>query len=197
MRDCWYGDNRDIVKWSVLYLLAEAFAVRRVLQIAYYRPCEVGTVVVDGMEHGVPEAVSRHFRDIQGIIGMRAPFQVTLHAEPFEDREAYLNSVLALLEKHKDERRIVFLDLDTGLQPERRHDLRHVLESEAAAIWNAMAQGDVYVFYQHMTNRAGRPWIDAKREQLERALAVSNGTIKVASGPSIAHDVAFFYAEKP
>lgn len=36
MRDIWYTDKRDLVKWAVLFQLAHMFKMDRILQIAYY-----------------------------------------------------------------------------------------------------------------------------------------------------------------
>lgn len=60
-----------------------------------------------------------------------------------------------------------------------------------------MKSKDVYVFYQHQTNRAGKPWIEPKRKQLEDALELDRDSIEVAYGPDIARDVVFFYKQKP
>jgi hypothetical protein len=38
VKDKWYGDNRDLVKWGVLLLLAKRYAAGRIVQVAYYRP---------------------------------------------------------------------------------------------------------------------------------------------------------------
>ncbi|WP_157844579.1 hypothetical protein [Dehalococcoides mccartyi] len=34
MKDKWYGDKRDLVKWGVLLTLAKMFSARRILQVA-------------------------------------------------------------------------------------------------------------------------------------------------------------------
>ena len=37
MRDKYYADNRDLVKWGVLLTLAEQHAARHILQVMYYQ----------------------------------------------------------------------------------------------------------------------------------------------------------------
>jgi hypothetical protein len=37
MRDKWYVDNRDLVKWGILLRLAERYAAKHILQVLYYR----------------------------------------------------------------------------------------------------------------------------------------------------------------
>ncbi len=195
MRDVWYADNRDLIKWGVLLQLASIFEVGRVLQLAFYRPGEFGRLVIDGQEHEIPEEVIAHFRNLRTIGSLGSKVRVTVFDFVFQDRAAYLKAVLALLPAFAQERCIVFLDPDTGLES-RTPSLDHVLASEARAIWDAMKAGDVFVFYQHQTNRAGKPWIEPKRGQLADALGVPTEAIKVASGLAIAQDVVFFYTRR-
>jgi len=195
MQDRWYADNRDLVKWGVLLRLAEIFKVQRVLQIAFYRPSTFGRLVIDGEAHDLPAEVVAHFRDLRTIGDISPTVRVTVYDPVFEDRDTYLQSVLALLQAFAQERCIVFLDPDTGLEPQSP-GLEHVLEAEARAIWKQMKQGDVFVFYQHQTNRAGQPWIDPKRNQLAQALEVQVEDIKVAMAPEIANDVVFFFTQR-
>jgi hypothetical protein len=120
---------------------------------------------------------------------------VTVFDAVFEDRAAYLQAAVTLLGAFGQERCIVFLDPDTGLEP-RAPSLDHVLASEARAIWDAVKPGDVLALYQHQTNRAGRPWAEPKRDQLAGALGVPVQAVKTASGPGIAPDVVLFYTHR-
>ena len=38
MKDTWYGDNRDIVKWGTLAHLAARESIKTIVQIPYLRP---------------------------------------------------------------------------------------------------------------------------------------------------------------
>jgi hypothetical protein len=190
MRDKFYADNRDLVKWAILHRLAETFQAHRILQIAYYRPSEFAKILLDGEEHDIPQEILGHFRDLKTVETINSKIRVKVFAEPFEQRDNYLKSVKSFLSSY-EERCVVFLDPDNGLAPQRP-SLKHVLESEAKAFWEEMKSGDVYVFYQHQNNRAGLPWIEPKRRQLERALGLPEHSIKIAKGPQIAHDVVFF-----
>jgi len=194
MRDIWYADHRDLIKWGVLLRLASNFQAERVLQLAFYRPGEFGKVIIDGQEQDIPEEVIVHFRNLRTIGSLGSKVRVTVFDPLFEDRAAHLQAVLALLPAFAQERSIVFLDPDTGLEP-RTPSLEHVLASEARSIWNGMKAGDVFAFYQHQTNRAGQPWIEPKQAQLADALGVPTDAIKVARGPT-AQDVVFFYVQR-
>lgn len=195
MQDRWYADNRDLVKWGVLLRLAETFDVRRVLQFAFYRPSTFGQLFIDGQAHDLPAEVVSHFRDLRTIGDISANVRVTVFDPIFEDRTTYLQTVLAVLPAFARERCIVFLDPDTGLEPQNP-GLEHVLDAEAKAIWDGMKKGDVFVFYQHQTNRAGQPWIEPKRNQLTNALGVQHDAIRVAHAPDIANDVVFFFTQR-
>jgi hypothetical protein len=195
MRDIWYADNRDLIKWGVLFRLAETFEAGRVLQLPFYRPSEFGRLVIDGQQHDIPEEVIAHFRNLRTIGSVGSKVRVTVFDLVFQDRDAHLQSVLALLPAFAQERCILFLDPDTGLEP-RAPRLDHVLASEAEAIWRAMKAGDLLAFYQHQTNRAGQPWVESKQRQLAEALTVQTKAVKVASGPTIANDVVLFYTQK-
>ena len=195
MRDQFYSDNRDLVKWSVLHRLAEIFDAKRILQIAFYRPSKFANIIIDGKEHEIPREVLAHFRDLKTISNINSKLHVNVFYDLFEYREIYLKAVKNFLLEFREERCVVFLDPDTGLEPQKP-SLDHVLESEAKAIWEMTKLGDVYVFYQHQTNRAGRPWIKPKQRQLENGLDLGKDSIKIAYGPKIARDVVFFYAQK-
>ncbi len=195
MQDRWYADNRDLVKWGVLLRLAEAFEVSRILQLAFYRPSAFGQIVIDGQAQELPAEAIAHFRDLRTIGGIRSRVSVTVFDPVFEDRYVYLKAVLDLLLVFARERCIVFLDPDKGLEPQKP-GLEHVRDAEAREIWDGMKKDDVFVFYQHQTNRSGQPWVEPKRDQLANALGVQGAAIRVAHSPEIANDVVFFFTQR-
>ena len=194
MRNVWYGDNRDLLKWAVLTILAERYDANRIIQIAYFRSHKFPKVQLDGVDLEIPNAVITHLRDVRNI-SLIPSVQVTVFDDPFQDRAAYHASVLSFLAKFRDESCVIFLDPDTGLEPAKPR-LKHVLVREARAIWEVLKSGEVFAFYQHRTNRAGQPWIESKRLQLERGLGLKKNSIKVANSLQLANDVVIFYALK-
>ena len=78
MRDKWYGDKRDLVKWSVLLLLSEKFKAERILQIAYLRPSEFPKIEIDGKEEDIPPEVIAHFRNIHNIESLNTIIKITV-----------------------------------------------------------------------------------------------------------------------
>jgi len=195
MRDKWYADNRDLVKWGVLLTLAERLRAKQILQILYYRPTDWANLEVDGEQVALPLAVVRHLRDATGVsaIGASTPIQVLI--ETFTNRAEYHRVVVDTIRTRSVTPGIVFLDPDTGLES-RDPTLDHVLDRELKALWAALKPGDVLVFYQHQTNRNGQPWIETKKEQFEQAIGLPKGAGKLARSEPIARDVVFFYSQK-
>jgi hypothetical protein len=196
MRDQWYGDNRDLVKWGVLLELVRRHRVRHVLQILYYRSNTWGQMEIDGEQVELPAAVTQHFRNTKSVSAIQCSVPVDVVSEPFENRSHYLQIVLQRIQSRVHSPGIVFLDPDTGLEPPGVPGLQHVLDHEARKIWEVLSPGDVMVFYQHQTNRNGTPWIEPKKTQFERALGVQEGSAKLAYALGIARDVAFFFMIK-
>lgn len=196
MRDLWYGDNRDLVKWGVLLELAQRYRAKHILQVLYQRPSTWGRLEVDGEQVDLSPVVLHHFRSTASISAIRCAAQVDILSDTFADRSGYLQIVLDRIRVRPQLPGIVFLDPDTGLEPPGKAGPEHVLESELADIWLALSHGDVLVFYQHQTNRSGAPWIEPKKMQFERALSIGQGMSKVARAVGIARDVAFFFIEK-
>jgi hypothetical protein len=199
MQDFWYGDKLDLIKWGVLLWLAEHFDAGRILQVAFNpRTMKFGRLIIDGEEHDVPPEVIAHFRNLRTIGSISSKTQVTVFDPMFQERASHLEAVLDFLSAFRHERCIVFLDPDTGLQPQKQKPTQgHVLMSEARKIWDAMKAGDVFAFYQHETNKAGQDWIGPKQSQLAKALEALPEAVKVAKGPSISRVVAIFYAQRP
>ena len=195
MKDLWYADKRDLIKWGALVLLANRFKATRILQIAYYRPCVFPPLVIEGQNQQIPPEVLSHFRDVRAASNLKSMARITVFDAVLEDRHEYLESVIALLHAFRQESCVVFLDPDIGLEPQNP-TFQHVLDAEALGMWRAMKEGDVFVIYQHKTNRNGQPWIEPKRQQLATAIGVALDRIGQATGPDIANDVVLFFIQK-
>lgn len=195
MRDQWFSDNRDLVKWSVLFNLAEQIEAAHILQIAYYRHSIYGKIIIDDQETDIHVAVRSYFRDISNIQKINSKIKVAVFDLEFNNRRLYQEATINFINDYSRSRCIIFLDPDTGLES-ANPDFKHVLEAEVCSIFQAMKSDDVFVFYQHKTNRNSQAWIEPKKEQLATALGVDNREIKIAHGPKIAHDVVFYYMKK-
>lgn len=197
MQDKYYADHRDLLKWSVLILLAQWYGLSQIVQIAYLLPSIFPMIDIGGQETELPPQVRTHFRNIHNITALHKNISISVFDRMFDDRRAYQDAVTQYLSKSGSELRLVFLDPDTGLAPVGRPDFKHVLDTEAHAIWSKLKAKEVFAFYQHKTNRAGKPWIEEKRIQLEKAIKVKEGTVLVGKSVPIANDVVIFYAIKP
>ena len=195
MRDEWYSDNRDLVKWGVLLKLAELHNMATILQVAYYHPprWDEKGIDIDGNAYPLPQEVVSHFRDIKKIKAMRSNARVRVLVDPFQDRDRYLQRVLMAI-RSLPRPAIVFLDPDTGLEPLGKAKPVHVLEKELCEIWHALRRGDLLALYQHQI-REDR-WVEKKRAQFENAIGLDPGGSKLAQGRAIARDVAFFFSRR-
>jgi hypothetical protein len=196
MQDKYYADRRDLIKWSVLIRVAEQQKVSRIIQIAYLRPSTFGMIDVAGQQWELPGEVLAHFRNIRNVTALRTEIPISVFDRMFDDRATYRKAATEYLAKFGSELRLVFLDPDIGLEPVRKPDLRHVLNGEAHEIWSQLKTSEVFAFYQHLTNRTGRPWIEEKRAQLEKAIGLGKGAVLVGQSPSIANDVVIYFAIK-
>jgi hypothetical protein len=197
MRNKWYSDNRDLVKWSVLLLLAEGCGADRIIQIAYYRESPFQELEIDGQQHEIPSEVLSHFRDIRRIKALASRPRIEVFDTLFGNRNLYLEAVKGFITSFTSERCVVFLDPDTGLEPHGNPSLAHVLNREVRLIWDVLPPNWVIVFYQHRTNRNKQLWIDAKHKQFAQAIGRPQMEVKLAYGKKIAEDVVFFFASKP
>jgi len=195
MRDLWYGDKRDLVKWTVLVHLADRHRADRIVQVAYHRESKYPSVTIGGEKVKIPNAVVEHFRDIAKAAMIPCRAAVSVLDIPFQDRETYAQSVASSLKFFSQEKCVVLLDPDTGLAPVHP-TMAHVLDTEVRAIWEMLKSGDILVLYQHQTNRRGEKWMDPKKSQFERALGVPEGAAELAF-ESEAADVALLYIVKP
>ncbi len=195
MRDKWYSDNRDLVKWGVLLQLAELYDIATILQAAYYRsdPWDEKSIEIDGRAYPLPLEVVNHFRNIKNITTLKSTAHVIVLDAPCHDRAQYLQRILMAIQKLPKGPAIVFLDPDTGLEP-NKPGLEHVREKELRDIWHALRDGDLLVFYQHR-NRS-RSWVEEKQAQFEKAIGLERGGSNLAQGKEIAHDVAFFFSHR-
>jgi len=110
VRDTWYADNRDLIKWGVLLRLAGIYRARRVLQLAYYRPAAFGQLIIDGQRCDIPEEVIAHFRNLRTITGIGSKVRVTVFDPVFQDRAVHQQAILAFLPAFSQDRKEIIED---------------------------------------------------------------------------------------
>ena len=197
MRDKWYGDKRDLVKWGVLLELARRYKAKHILQVLYFRPSNWKSLTIDDEEIPLNSAVLRHFRDPFSVSKIPSEACIQVIPNHFTFRDEYRNEVLRLIRARRTLPGIVFLDPDTGLRSSAsRHGLEHVTEIDLQQIWSVLQPKDILALYQHKTNRRGVEWISPKRREFEQALGIHRGSSKVGWSEGIANDVVIYFAEK-
>lgn len=90
------------------------------------------------------------------------------------------------------EQKIVFLDPDVGLAP-NRGKAEHVKPDEIMMIWQSLNPQDFLVFYQHRFR--SRDWVEICRNQLAVACGVETNRVRTWTAEKV-KDVIFFFIEK-
>jgi hypothetical protein len=205
MRDWWYGDKRDVVKWGTIHVLARKRSIHNVLQVALYRPDQPNYhLSINGTAEPLPIEVIRHLRDIDHIQRLAETLKVKVDVDKdlfqwhreFRTREDFRKahfSQLARKVKQYREPVVVFLDPDTGIAPEN-YSYEHVTPQEIQTVLRAMKSGDILLFYQHARLGDGN-WLNSTREEFRQAVGVSVPVDTVTCN-EIANDVAFFVVER-
>jgi hypothetical protein len=194
MRDTWYSDNRDLVKWATLVHLARKHEIHRIVQVAYLQASPTPVLEAGDLTSPIEPAVLRHFRDLNQVQGLARiagldilvidwPFSHrgrTVYAERLSDYLAEINSP-----------KLVLLDPDTGIAP-RSHDARHVTRGEVQGVWQALRKRDWLLLYQHA--RRSKEWVEVT--QAEFAACCDGTQASVFRSRSTAPDVVLFAAQK-
>ena len=96
MRDQWYGDNRDLVKWGTLIHLAQRDRRSTILHVALYRPDDDHPPLRSSRgQVDIPAPVLRHFRDVDAIQRLAKPsgIRIEVFKSPLGKRAAYFQKV--------------------------------------------------------------------------------------------------------
>ncbi|NIM50504.1 MAG: hypothetical protein GTN69_08620 [Armatimonadetes bacterium] len=209
MREQFYGDSRDVSKWSVIAQLAAGHKVRNVLQVAMLRPDKPDTQGSTRHEPLYCHPAIKAFFDGERRIGVRDlrrvstlpahcnfGFGVDVVEEGFWGegfgpyRAAYFRKVLARLAALSDPR-LVLLDPDTGITTARYPRPEYVGVKELSVVYEYVSHGDVLLVYQHKPRftRTGAEWW-LKAEGLLRVAARESASVR----SFIDDDVAFIAA---
>src|SRR5205085_9119853 len=94
MKAKWYGDQSDLVKWSVLLHLAKAHKLHTIVQICFLNHYDFPSISIDGEKFQVPREVIQHFRTISSVQNISKDVRIFVFEEAFYNRDAYLSSAL-------------------------------------------------------------------------------------------------------
>lgn len=195
MKNKYYGDKRDLVKWGTLVHLCGIHNLHAIIQVAFLRADDplLGLNGPDGTFQ-LPAQVWAHFRNIIKIKELQMPgidIVVIDHIFDPNQRSVYARHVISNFSEIKQPGRLLFLDPDTGISPARTKP-EHVTKAEIKEYWDALNPGDCLVLYQHAQRTTD--WRDNCKTQFEAACG--NVQANIYDCPDIAHDVAFFAALK-
>ena len=197
MQAQWYGDKRDLVKWGSLIHLCRQHGLKTVIQVPFLpKEDRCGyRLSADGTPVGFPAEVWQHFRDLNHIelLGRRTGLTIKVLPDEFchHSRRDYIERICAWLDQMNGSPKIVFLDPDTGIEPQKAGS-KHVSLSEIQQVWKCLQPGDWLVLYQHALRRAG--WEKLQLAKFCKACGLQRGHMYHCK--KIAHDVAFFAARK-
>ena len=194
MRDGWYSDDRDLLKWATLTHLADREQLRSVVQVAMFRPSKRMTIETASGPIGIPDLVWSHFRDIRGIspLGEAAGLKISIIDAPFaaQNRVAYFTYVAKALRDMPDAK-AVLLDPDTGFEPQNPNS-KHVTAADVRTTWDALAEQDWLLLYQHRWHQT--QWKEDAKAKFASACGVPNvETFQASKMPS---DVILLAAHK-
>jgi len=195
MRDQWYGDDRDLVKWGTLIHIARRDQRSTILHIALYRPDDDWAALHSSRgKVDIPTEVIRHFRNLDTIhrLAKTSGVRIEVFKAPFRNRSAYFEKARLRIEKLSADSLVVFLDPDTGLAAQAA-GREHVSADDVRSVFEIMAEGDVLVCYQRA--RRQKDWRGDKRRALARALGVVSREVEVFDS-ELASDVVLFAATK-
>jgi hypothetical protein len=198
MRDLYYADNRDLVKWAVLVHIAHTHKLRSIIQVPYWRVGKQHHFMFGGIQIPIQKAVWDFFRDIRQIVrlGECCDIGIEVIMEPFShtNRRVYSNHISRHLEACDKRPLLLFLDPDTGLAP-RSTSPEHTTPEEIKEVWSRLHPNEFLVLYQHAPRQYRPGWFTIPEEKLSRIC--DGAEVVVARSDEIGRDVAFLCVQKP
>lgn len=208
MKDIWYGDKRDIVKWAAVIHLARTESINHVIYVAFLRKTqEMPKMLRDRKQFPIDAEVWNHFRDVQHIHGLEQQLpRIRIHlireAWDGNDRDAYINNVQEEVRGLGISKKIWLLDPDTGIAlTPKTPKPGLVTKQNIRELWEkGLSSQDWMVLYQHK-HRYGNAWENKTRDIFEQACGKARVYIfrakyeKKAATP-LANDVALFAAQR-
>lgn len=189
MRERWFGDDRDVVKWTTLLHLAREHDLATIVYAAYWRAEPAPRVVMlRDKPIFVPDEVWTFFRDFRRIRQLtEAKPRIAIVERDFDPRRRREYIAATIEEMNRAERPLLlFLDPDTGVAPKNVAG-EHVTAEEIAELWSALKPGEWLVVYQHARREAD--WVKSVSDEL--SATCGGAGMDVAQSAQFGKDVAF------
>jgi hypothetical protein len=207
MNEWFFGDKRDLVKWSVLLHLAQRprHKISLIIQVCFRTEYVFPRILLDldGAPVPVHDDVKRHFRSLHSVERMpHDEVTIKVFCRLFdEDRGRYVGEAKDFIAdwskkpRFADKPRIVFLDPDIGLAPPAGRVKRgHLREAEVRPFWKDLNRGDVLVLYQHGDHQEDDTWVLERKGRLQGW--IDDAQVHVARCERAPRDVVFYWATK-
>ena len=195
MRAQWYGDVRDVGKWSALIHLARLESAPAILHVAMCRPDDAPPALATAYGHvPLPEDVLRHFWNLEDLRRLSAStgIAIDIHDDLFTHRAAYFGGVCRRIQGLETPA-LVFLDPDIGLESETPGP-PVVTSAEVALLFDALRSGDILVCYQHARRQKG--WRGRARRAFANAPGLPSFDVEILES-KLANDVLLLAVKKP
>jgi hypothetical protein len=195
MRDKYYSDDRDLVKWATLCHIALEYELRTILQVPYWRPEKAYPHFnFKGKHVPIPSKVWTFFRNIHSItrLGPKIGLSITVIDQEFDpdQRQAYVSEIKTRIQ-NAGRPLALFLDPDTGLQPKRCRP-EHTAITEIQELWPVLKPREWLILYQH-----ARRTIDWSESVAKELSSFCNGMkANIVRSDDVGKDVAFICVQK-
>lgn len=195
MRNKWYSDNRDLVKWATLTYIAKTYGLYTILQVPYLRE-EDPYPNFSFSEKYLPisQEVWEFFRNMNDVarLGDQLGISVNVVASKFnpKDRNAYISKVKMEMDKLKRPF-LLFLDPDTGLEPAQCNP-KHTAIIEIKMFWPLLREGEWLILYQHA--RRSPRWAESVAAELSDLCGKQE--VQISRSNDVGKDVAFLCVQK-
>ena len=190
MRDQYYSDNRDLVKWATLVHIALEYGLQTILQVPYWRPEKAHPHFnFMGKRVAVSSKVWSFFRNIHNIkrLGPEIGLSIAVLDKEFDPdrRKVYVSEIRTEINKARRPL-VLFLDPDTGLQPKKCLPV-HTSIIEIQELWPILKLGEWLILYQHA--RRNLDWSESVANELS---SLCNGSkANIVRSDDVGKDVAF------
>ena len=195
MRDKWYSDDRDLVKWATLAHIASERGLQTILQVPYWRPEKVHPHF-NFIEKpvAVSDKVWGFFRNIHSITRLGPEIGVSIAVVNTEfkpdRRDAYVSEVKTKIQ-HARRPLALFLDPDTGLQPKKCCP-EHTAITDIQTLWPVLKPREWLILYQHARHTSN--WAESIADEL--SYLCSSMQAHVVRSGDVGKDVALICVEK-